>query len=116
MRKRIFTNKGFTFERITKKQARIAYNNGLTVLLCPVNLHPFSIWFRAVDLSKNWNTEKDFDKQINAFEYYNCPNTETGKYTAFYIPVKEVDRFTGETPTPETMGTMKQYDYSYMEG
>lgn len=125
MRKYTFINKGFTFERITKKQALQAYKNGLTVLLCPVNMHPFSPWGAAYNLNRKSREqfvideiglEKDFYSYINSFEYYNCPNTETGKYTAFYIPVKEVDRFTGETPTPETMGTMKQYDYSYMEG
>lgn len=35
---------------------------------------------------------------------------------AFYIPVVTVDRFTGETPTAYTLGTVKQYDYSVMEG
>lgn len=32
MNKYSFTNNGKTWERITKKQARAAYNNGLTVL------------------------------------------------------------------------------------
>lgn len=31
MRKYTYTENGFTFERIDKKQARRAYNNGLTV-------------------------------------------------------------------------------------
>lgn len=47
-----------------------------------------------------------------------CPcnlRPETGRYTAFYIPVTEVDRFTGETPTAATLGTVKQYDYNYMQ-
>lgn len=77
MRKYSFTNNGKTWERITKKQARAAYNNGLT---------------------------------------YNCTDNQTGRYTAFYIPVVTVDRFTGETPTAYTLGTVKQYDYSVMEG
>ena len=42
-------------------------------------------------------------------------NTETGKYTAFYIPVEYVDRFTGEKPTAATLRTVKQYAYDYME-
>lgn len=29
--------------------------------------------------------------------------------------VAYVDRFTGETPTAETLGTIRQYDYKYME-
>lgn len=41
---------------------------------------------------------------------------EVFSYAAFYIPVVTVDRFTGETPTAYTLGTVKQYDYSVMEG
>lgn len=74
MNKYSFTNNGKTWERITKKQARAAYNNGLTVLFCPVNMRPFTPWHL------------------------------------------EIDRFTGETPTAYTLGTVKQYDYSVMEG
>ena len=57
----------------------------------------------------------DFNNLVNSFEYYNCINSETGKYSAFYIPVCTVDRFTGEAPTPATLGTVEQYDYSYMQ-
>ena len=98
MNKYSFTNNGKTWERITKKQARAAYNNGLTVLFCPVNMRPFTPWHLEIDVNKN-------------FEGYNG-----GRYTAFYIPVVTVDRFTGETPTAYTLGTVKQYDYSVMEG
>lgn len=28
---------------------------------------------------------------------------------------RTVDRFTGEAPTPATLGTVEQYDYSYMQ-
>lgn len=42
MNKYSFTNNDKTWERITKKQARAAYNNGLTVLFCPVNMRPFT--------------------------------------------------------------------------
>lgn len=40
MRKYTFTDGGYTFQRIDKKAARRAYNNGLRVMLCPVNLRP----------------------------------------------------------------------------
>lgn len=48
MRKYIFTDKnGKTWERIDKKTARTAYNNGLTVLFCPVNIVPlYAVAFR----------------------------------------------------------------------
>ena len=42
MNKYSFTNNSKTWERITKKQARAAYNNGLTVLFFPVNMRPFT--------------------------------------------------------------------------
>ena len=55
-----------------------------------------------------------FETMLNTFEYYNCITNVTGRYTAFYIPVTEVDRFTGETPTAATLGTVKQYDYNFI--
>lgn len=118
MRKYSFTNNGKTWERITKKQARAAYNNGLTVLFCPVNMRPFTPWHLEIDVNKNFEGYNgvSFEKAVNAFENYNCINNETGRYTAFYIPVVTVDRFTGETPTAHTLGTVKHYDYSIMEG
>lgn len=101
MNKYSFTNNGKTWERITKKQARAAYNNGLTVLFCPVNMRPFTPWH-----FEGYNGVS-FEKAVNAFEIYNCTDNETGRYTAFYIPVVTVDRFTGETPTANTLGTVK---------
>lgn len=117
MRKYTFQKNGFTFERIDKAKARRAYNNGLTVLFCPCNLRPGSPF--RLDMKMN-KAQADcapvtFDGLVNMFEYYNCMNGETGRYTAFYIPVEYVNRFTGETPTAETLGTIRQYDYKYME-
>ena len=117
MNKYRFTNNGKTWERITKKQARVAYNNGLTVLFCPVNIRPGS--FFRLDMPMNKAQQNcagvDFEKLLNEYEFHNCTNSETGRYTAFYIPVAYVDRFTGETPTAETLRTVRQYDYKYME-
>lgn len=119
MRKYSFTDKnGKTWERITKKQARAVYNNGLTVLFCPVNMRPFTPWHLEIDVNKNFEgyNSVSFEKAVNAFEIYNCTDNETGRYTAFYIPVVTVNRFTGEKPTAATMGTLKQYDHSVSEG
>lgn len=55
-----------------------------------------------------------FEEALNAFEFYR--GKETGRYTAFYIPVREVDRFTGEAPTAGTLETVTQYDYKYIGG
>lgn len=40
MNRYTWTENGFTFKRINKAQARRAYNNGLRVVVCPVNLRP----------------------------------------------------------------------------
>ena len=118
MRNYTFTKNGFTFKRINKAQAKRAYNNGLTVLFCPVNMRPFTPWHLEIDVNKSFEGYNgvSFEKAVNAFEYYNCTDNETGRYTAFYIPVETVDRFTGEKPTAGTLGTVEQYAYSYMEG
>lgn len=114
MNKYSFTSNGKTWERITKKQARAAYNNGLTVLFCPVNLRPGYPYHPEISISGK--AAATFEEALNAFEFYNIRGNETGRYTAFYIPVRDVDRFTGEAPTAATLETVKQYDYSVMEG
>lgn len=125
MNKYCFTNNGKTWERITKKQARAAYVNGLTVAICPVNFKLFTQWLYPYMASResrkqfiidDIGAKNDFNNIVSSFEHYNCFNDETGRYAAFYIPVVTVDRFTGETPTAYTLGTVKQYDCSVMEG
>lgn len=120
MRKYEYTENGYTFQRVSKKDARRVYNNGLAVIFCPVNLRPGKPWKpEAVICPHSFEVVNgvitSFEKRVNDFEYYNCINNETGRYTAFYIPVREIDRFTGETPTPGTLGKIKQYDYKYLE-
>lgn len=114
MRAYTFTENGFTFERVDKRQARKAYNNGLRVVVCPVNLRPGCPWYPEIIVSGG--SGATFEEMLNSFIYYNIRDNETGKYAAFYIPVVLVDRSTGEKPTAATTGTVKQYDYSYMEG
>lgn len=114
MRAYTWTENGFTFKRINKTQAQRAYNNGLRVVVCPVNLRPGYPWHPEISVSGK--SGATFEEMLNAFIYYNIQGNETGKYAAFYIPVVLVDRFTGEKPTAATMGTVEQYDYSYMEG
>lgn len=114
MRAYTFTENGFTFERVDKRQARKAYNNGLRVVVCPVNLRPGYPWHPEIIVSSK--SGETFEEMLNAFIYYNIRDNETGKYAAFYIPVVLVDRFTGEKPTAATLRTVKQYAYSYMEG
>ena len=49
---------GKTWERIDKKTARTAYNNGLTVLFCPVNMRPFTPWHLEIDINKNFENPR----------------------------------------------------------
>ena len=124
MRKYTCHEKGHTFKRINKKTARTAYKNGLTVIICPCNLRPFTPWHcerrinrkdRAQFVLDEIGVVKDFNNVVGSFEYYNCITSETGRYCAFYVPIRTVDRFTGDTPTEETIGTFDIYDYTYME-
>lgn len=113
MRKYTYTKNGFTFERIDKKTAQRAYNNGLAIVVCPCNLRPGAPWFPEIVTSNK--DGRTFQEMLNAFIFYNIRDKETGRYPAFYIPVEYVDRFTGEKLKAETMGTVKQYNYKFME-
>lgn len=114
---RICYDGGIQFKRISKQTARRVYNNGCTVVCCPVNLRPFSRWNPQIEFTKGTLCTDGctFDQIVSGFEYSNCIDNETGKYTAFYIPVRTVDRFTGEPPTADTLETITVYDHRYME-
>ena len=77
------------YKRIDKRQARRAYNDGKTVILCPCNLKPSGFWRPEIIIKKDGapTLYKDFNKRVNYFEFYNCINAETGKYSAFYIQI-----------------------------
>ena len=68
--------------RVNKRRARKAYNNGQTVLVFPCNLRPD---FFGVTIQKSNDWDSDFDKKINEFEFYNCSNSETGRYAGFIL-------------------------------
>lgn len=95
MRQYIFEDQnGVFYKRISKQEARKRYQDGLSTIFCPVNMHPFHKFFRmSIEINPaniNCNYQA-FETVLNAFEWYNC-NSETGYYTAFYIPVKEVTK------------------------
>jgi hypothetical protein len=48
-----------------------------------VNIRPGNAWIEPAIIPGKEHCE--FNKWLNAYEYYNCMNTETGRYTAFYI-------------------------------
>ena len=112
MNKYTYTKNGFTFERIDKRQARRAYNNGFAIVICPCNLRPGVPWYPGIVTSNK--DGRTFQEMLNAFTFYNIRDKETGHYPAFFIPVEYVDKFTGEKPTAKTKETVKQYAYKFM--
>ena len=94
MKKYTFSENGRTYKRISKMAARAAYKNGLTVIICPCNLRPFTPWRFEHRINRKYREHfvideigvmNDFNNLVCSFEYYNCPNSKTGKYAAFYI-------------------------------
>lgn len=91
MNKYTFAEKGHTFRRIDKRAARAAYMDGLTVIICPCNLRPTQYSHRINRKDREQfvldeiGVRNDFNNIVNSFEFYNCPNAETGRYAAFYI-------------------------------
>ena len=93
---------GFEFKRINKQKARKAFDNGLIVVLTPCKMNPHFIGAAWYETNRNHVTH-DFDKMVNAFEYYNCIE-EVGRYASYFIPVRKND-FDG----------MEEYDYNFLQ-
>lgn len=91
MRNYEYNENGVLYRRISKKTAEKAYISGKTVVLCAVNLIPWRFGIPINRKSRERFTadeigvKNDFNNYVNSFEYYNCINSETGKYTAFYV-------------------------------
>ena len=87
-----FTDKdGKQYRRITKAMAKKLYNDGKTIVLCPCNLRPFTMWHVefSINISDDGDVKNDFDMRVMHFVHYNCTCNETGRYTAFYTPVND---------------------------
>lgn len=97
----VYSN-GFRFQRVNKTQAKRAYNNGLAVIVTPVNIDPFGVCGGGLQITNKSN--ESFENVVNAFEFYNCINSETGRYTGFYLPVR-LNEFDNRF----------EYDYSYLK-
>ena len=89
-----FTSNGRMFTRTAKVIAKKAFVSGFTIAFCPSNLHPGTPWhpeyitnreMRSDFILDDKGAENDFYNLLNSFEYYNCTNAETGRYTAFFI-------------------------------
>ena len=116
MRAHTFCKNGFTFKRIDKRAARKAYSHGLSILLAPCNINPYYCFAPTLTINRDRCQEEGspFDLLVNLFRYYNC-GRETGYYPAFYIPVRPVDAFSGDSPTAATINTVEEYDYRYLD-
>lgn len=72
------------YTRISKQAARKRFFDCKATYIYPVNLSPCSVWDAPAAIPV-YDTHNSFTEFVNAYEYYNCINTQTGKYAAFYI-------------------------------
>lgn len=81
--------------RVTRKTALTAYKQGKTIRVLPCKVHPENVWIRAFTFSRETykgkfgynetDNNREFELIMNAYEYYNCNDNETGKYPAYYL-------------------------------
>lgn len=67
-------------KRIEKRTAKKLFNAGKQIYAIPCRLNINSGWVSPIPL----HNTKEFDKQINEIEFYNC-SYETGRYLHYYI-------------------------------
>ena len=79
---------GLKYRRISKAEARKAFDQGKPVIFCPCKLYPFGGFRPSIMVQKSEHGWKDFSYAVQNFEWYNCVN-ETGRYTAFYLAVDQ---------------------------
>lgn len=72
------------YTRISKQAARKRFHDCKATYMTPCNFRPDSQWAQPVAIPV-YDTHNSFTEIVNAFEYYNCINSETGKYAAFYV-------------------------------
>lgn len=71
-----------TLKQIQKRTAKKLFEAGERLFIQSSNFYPFGIWSNAHEI--NNKEESEFEAIVNNFEYYNCPNSETGTYSSFY--------------------------------
>lgn len=89
----IFENAhGEKFRRVNKIEARNLAKKNVSIGVCACKLDPFNpfynpcAWFHPEQEKQAFDGYDDFDKFVNAYEYYNC-SAETGQYAAYYVEV-----------------------------
>lgn len=71
------------YARITKTEARRRFDSGEAIAICASNLRPGAFWYPECTIKKR-GAHDLFENKVNAFEFYNCINSETGRKAAFY--------------------------------
>lgn len=89
-----YTNhQGTKMTRVSARTARKLWSEGHDVTLCPCNLRPDSPWGTTCTIWQDefepWTTHDEhmrhYDYEVNYFTVFNCFNSETGRYPAFYV-------------------------------
>lgn len=81
---------GQRWQRVNKRRARRAYEQGERLVLCACNMRPFGPWHPEYEVfPSEHNDWSSFDALVNSFEYYNCSHPGEGAYASYYMP-KEV--------------------------
>ena len=105
MRRFTFQVNGQTYRRVSKHAARQLFERRQPFQICPVNFRPglpFAMdmtidplqWISEESEKHRWGwydypreqiVAQAFDKAVCMFEWYNCTDSETGAYSAFYV-------------------------------
>lgn len=124
MENRTFIFKEQQFMRVDKKTAARAYKMGAYVMIAPWKAPPTLIYSVPAFLHRSSREQfiidetglvNDFYNQVSSFEYYNCRSDVHGRYVAFYIPYKIIDKDTGERCeyNGENTACVCDYDFKY---
>lgn len=87
------------YHKIPKDRARKYYNYGLTIILLPCKVSESVLtdytWLQPTKISIfdcSYDTHK-FDRTVNEYIYYNCNNSQVGKYPHYYISDEELAKY-----------------------
>lgn len=70
------------YKQINKVAARKLYAQHIPFIIVPANMRPDSMF--AVHMKPGW-MDRNFNNFYNEFCFYNCSNSEVGRYPRFYV-------------------------------
>ena len=70
-------------KQINKVQARKLYEQDKPFIIVPANMRPDSVM--AIKVQNGIWGHENFNNFYNEFCYYNCNNSEVGRYPRFYV-------------------------------